>query len=61
LEKLEINSLTISTRCRPEDFAANKCIGGAGRLTTKINELRALDPAHTLVLNAGDFYQGTIW
>ena len=40
---------------------AKACFGGAGRLLTKVNELRSLDQAHTILLNAGDFYQGTIW
>ena len=26
-----------------------------------IFDCRDLDPEHTLVLNAGDFYQGTVW
>ena len=46
------------TRCRPEQSA---CFGGAGRLLTKVREIRNQDPNHTLILNAGDFYQGTIW
>lgn len=28
---------------------------------TKINEIRGMDPNHTLLLDAGDQFQGTLW
>ena len=31
---------------------------GTARLATKVNELRNINPNHTLFLNAGDYYQG---
>ena len=37
------------------------CYGGAARMFSKIRELTDLSPNNTLVLNAGDYYQGTIW
>jgi 2',3'-cyclic-nucleotide 2'-phosphodiesterase (5'-nucleotidase family) len=55
---MKIYKFTIFYRCRPEQSA---CFGGAGRLLTKVREIRNQDPNHTLILNAGDFYQGTIW
>jgi 2',3'-cyclic-nucleotide 2'-phosphodiesterase (5'-nucleotidase family) len=44
-----------------EDNEKQLCFGGIGRVLSKINEIRNQDPNHTLVLHAGDFYQGTIW
>ncbi|CAK1545464.1 unnamed protein product [Leptosia nina] len=43
--------------CRP---AVAPCIGGFGRLATRIKELVADEP-NSLVLNGGDSFQGTIW
>ena len=39
-----------------------ECYGGLGRVRTKVNEIRD-DPYYqnVMLLNAGDFYQGTIW
>ena len=37
------------------------CYGGAARMYTKIQQLKSINPENTLVLNAGDYYQGTIW
>jgi len=49
-----------STRCRPEHEEANECYGGVPRIITKVTEIRNQDP-EALFLNAGDFYQGSIW
>ncbi len=54
----EVNEYT--GRCRAEDAVANRCYGGFGRIYTKVRELREQEP-DSLFLNAGDFYQGTIW
>jgi hypothetical protein len=37
------------------DVANEECLGGAGRLLTKIKEIAAKDPDHTMVMNAGEF------
>jgi len=44
-----------------EESDANLCLGGVARMIGKIREIREKDLEHTLVLHAGDFYQGTIW
>lgn len=31
------------------------------RIYTKVLEIRERNPGNTIVLHAGDFYQGTIW
>ncbi|GBP15293.1 Apyrase [Eumeta japonica] len=36
------------------------CIGGFARLTTAVRDAMALEP-DSLLLNAGDSFQGTIW
>lgn len=43
--------------CTPE---AAPCIGGFARLTTLVRERLAAEP-HSLLLNGGDSFQGTIW
>ncbi|XP_049885610.1 apyrase isoform X2 [Pectinophora gossypiella] len=43
--------------CNPNDAP---CIGGFARLTTVVREAKAREP-HSLLLNAGDSFQGTIW
>jgi len=48
-------------RCHQEQKENHECYGGASRLYSKIKELRAKNPEQTLLLNAGDLYQGTIW
>ena len=48
-------------RCHQKHIDDRNCYGGAARLYTKVKEIRDRDPEHTLVLNAGDYYQGTIW
>lgn len=45
------------TVCNPE---AAPCIGGFARLTTAVRDGLEREP-HSLVLNAGDSFQGTIW
>ncbi len=47
--------------CFSEEYEANLCFGGIARIISKVREIREKDPQHTLVLHAGDFYQGTIW
>ena len=44
-------------------IAINKCVGGISRVYNKLRDLRAQvpDEGKLLFLNAGDFYQGTIW
>lgn len=37
-----------------------KCFGGVARITAKVKELKPKSN-NTLFLNAGDFYQGTLW
>ena len=51
---------THSTRCRPEDAEAEECYGGVARVYQKQMEIREEDP-DALFLNAGDFFQGTVW
>ena len=55
----EINSYT--GRCHEDQAKNGECFGGAGRMVTKVNEIRGRDPKKTLLLNAGDYYQGTIY
>ena len=55
----EINSYT--GRCHEEQADKGECFGGAGRMATKVKEIRNQDPTKTLFLNAGDYYQGTIY
>lgn len=45
-----------------DDKARNKskCFGGVARITAKVKELKNKS-ANPLFLNAGDFYQGTLW
>ncbi len=44
-----------------DEETGGHCVGGIGRIFSKVKEIREKDPAHTLLLHAGDFYQGTIW
>lgn len=46
------------TFCTAKDEAANKCVGGAARLATKLKELRT---GNALFLDAGDQFQGTLF
>lgn len=45
---------------RDEDKRRGKCFGGIARLKTAIKTLKSSDQ-NVLWLNAGDFYQGTVW
>ena len=55
----EINSYT--GRCHEDQARNGQCFGGAGRMVTKVKEIRNKNPSKTLLLNAGDYYQGTIY
>ena len=48
-------------RCHQREKENHLCYGGAARLYSKVMELRKNNSGHTLLLNAGDYYQGTIW
>jgi len=47
-----------SARCKE---STDHCYGGIARIYTKQKEIRDLNPETTIFLNAGDFYQGTLW
>jgi len=49
-----------SAACRLEDKERGKCFGGIARLQTAIKKLKATEK-NVLWVNAGDFYQGTVW
>ena len=49
-----------TTRCRPEDLQNQDCYGGIARVYSKTRQILETDP-DALFLNAGDFYQGTVW
>ncbi|KAK7476208.1 hypothetical protein BaRGS_00032562 [Batillaria attramentaria] len=49
-----------SGQCSDSDAKEGKCFGGMARLYTKVQELRAANP-NTVLVDAGDQYQGTIW
>jgi len=49
-----------SASCKQRDADAGKCYGGLARLHKAVNEIRH-EEENVLWLNAGDFYQGTIW
>ena len=48
-------------RCHQDQKENHQCYGGAAKLYSKVKELRQKNPEQTLLLNAGDLYQGTIW
>ncbi|XP_073959266.1 apyrase-like isoform X3 [Choristoneura fumiferana] len=52
-----VETSPLGTVCNPESAP---CIGGFARLTTAVREGLEREP-HSLVLNAGDSFQGTIW
>ena len=37
------------------------CVGGIARIYAKAKEVRVRNPDTTIFLNAGDFYNGTVW
>jgi len=45
------------TRCRKGD----ECVGGIARVVSKYKQILKANPTNTIFLNAGDFYQGTVW
>jgi len=49
-----------SASCKEKDANAGKCFGGLARLHKAVNDIRHKEE-NVLWLNAGDFYQGTIW
>jgi len=49
-----------SASCKQKDANAGKCYGGLARLHKAVNDIRHKEE-NVLWLNAGDFYQGTIW
>jgi len=49
-----------SAACRQEDKRRGKCFGGIARLQTALKQLRT-SGSNALCVNAGDFYQGTVW
>ncbi|MBX3598092.1 MAG: 5'-nucleotidase C-terminal domain-containing protein [Rhizobiaceae bacterium] len=59
--RIESNNKYEST-CSAEEETENKCIGGAARLLTAINQERAkLDGQNVLLLNGGDNFQGSLF
>jgi len=48
-----------SSTCKDGDKRAGKCYGGVSRIHSLAKELR--EDGNTLWLNAGDFFQGTVW
>src|SRR5690606_37922412 len=59
--RIESNNAFEST-CSAEEEQENKCIGGAARLVTAINERRrALEGENVLLLNGGDNFQGSLF
>ena len=48
-------------RCHQKERENHLCYGGAARLYSKVAELRKNNSGHTLLLNAGDYFEGTIW
>ncbi|XP_076373885.1 snake venom 5'-nucleotidase-like [Tachypleus tridentatus] len=47
-------------RCPSDEATQGKCFGGVARQMTKIREIRQKNP-NVLFLNAGDYYQGTLY
>ncbi|XP_012940670.1 snake venom 5'-nucleotidase [Aplysia californica] len=50
-----------SSPCSDKDASANKCFGGVARLSTVVKQKRAEYPYRTILLDAGDQFQGTLW
>jgi len=49
-----------SGRCSQEDLEKQDCFGGVARLKKKVDDLKE-EHENVIFVNAGDFYQGTIW
>merc|ERR1712156_488959 len=49
-----------SGRCSQKDLDNNECYGGVARLKKEVDDLKE-EHDNVLFVNAGDFYQGTIW
>ncbi|CAL1534959.1 unnamed protein product, partial [Lymnaea stagnalis] len=47
--------------CAKELSAAGKCFGGVARIRTMVKKLRSQYANQTLLLDAGDQFQGTLW
>lgn len=56
---LSTNDFHGALESRASDRDTNRPLGGAAILTATIDSLRAMNPEGTLVLDAGDIYQGT--
>jgi len=50
-----------SSTCKEDLAKKGKCYGGLARMYQAIQERRQNDNQHTLLFNAGDMYQGTVW
>jgi len=48
-------------RCHQAELAKDECFGGMARMFTAIQEYMEISPNNTLLLNAGDYFQGTMW
>ncbi|XP_018496974.1 protein 5NUC [Galendromus occidentalis] len=48
------------SRCTPEASLKGSCYGGIARQKYMVDSIKAENP-NTLFLNAGDYYQGTMW
>jgi len=49
-------------RCHQDQAEAQQCYGGAARIKTMVDRIRSEKPEmDSIFLNAGDYYQGTIW
>ena len=55
-EEVNINTAT----CKENDVEAGGCYGGVARIASYVKTVREEDP-EALLINAGDFYQGTMW
>ncbi|XP_059178708.1 snake venom 5'-nucleotidase-like isoform X2 [Physella acuta] len=50
-----------SAPCTPQLVASNNCFGGAARIRTMVEKKRTEHVNHTILLDAGDQFQGTLW
>jgi len=55
-EEVNVNTGT----CKGKSKASGNCYGGVSRMASYIQRVREKDP-EALLLNAGDYYQGTMW